>query len=132
MNTTGLLLITNDGELAHAILQPKNKMEKEYIVTIKEKLKDNIQKLETGITIMVNNKPYKTLPAKVNRTEESTFSITITEGKKRQVRLMVAALGYTLLSLKRIRIGALELKTLEEGNIKELNEKEIKGAFSVP
>lgn len=137
-NTTGLIIITNDGDFAHKILQPNNKIEKEYIVTMKGRLSaDEIKLLESGITIQVDNQPYKTLPAKVHAIHSSiqstSFSVIITEGKKRQVRLMVAALGHELLSLKRVRIGALRLGSLAEGYFQELNEneiKKIKGAFS--
>src|SRR3989338_5747036 len=84
-NTTGLLLITNDGDFAHQLLQPKNKIEKEYVVAIEGHLSDDdIRLLETGITIQVDNHPYKTLPAKVciiSSKQSTSFSLTITEGK---------------------------------------------------
>ena len=130
-NTTGLLLITNDGDFAHKVLQPRNKIEKEYMVTMKGRLSDSdLKHLEMGIEIIVDNHPYKTLPAKVkiinSSTQSTSFSIIITEGKKRQVRLMVAALGHTILSLKRIRIGTLLLGEIPESNFRELTENEMK------
>ena len=131
VETSGLMIITNDGALAHSILQPKKNIEKEYLVTINSSLTEQEKKkLSEGITIKVKNQPYKTLPSKINVIKQSLnsteISITLIEGKKRQVRLMIAALGHKVLSLKRIRIGNLLLSTLRERESKELKEEEIR------
>ncbi len=132
--TSGLIITTNDGALANKILNPKNKIEKEYLVSVEGTLtpKDTAA-LENGVVISVDNKPYKTLPAKVNiisSTPNSTqLSITLVEGKKRQVRLMLAALGYKVLRLQRVRIANLVLGNLAEGSCKELSYGEIMSAL---
>lgn len=134
VNSTGLLIITNDGELAHHILRPTHHIEKEYLVLIKGRITgSDAKKLESGIIIPIDEKPYKTLPAKVKiiKTTPQTTELTLTiiEGKKRQVRLMVAALGYTVLSLHRIRIGNLKLGDIPEGTYKEISSEKITQAL---
>ncbi len=129
-NTTGLIIITNDGKLAISLLSPKNKIEKEYVATVAGILtKEEIRQLESGITIEVNNKHYKTLPAKIKALSQTkqttTCSITITEGKKRQVRLMFGRWNHAVLDLKRVRIGNLTLDNLKEGEYRELTKEEI-------
>ncbi len=126
-NTSGLILITNDGEFAHRILQPENQIEKEYRITLNKPLGSTHKiALEHGVAIQVNNQPYTTKPAKVTL---NPLIITITEGKKRQVRLMFKSLGYTVTSLQRIRIGNLRLK-LKEGEYKKIEKEEALQALS--
>lgn len=130
--TTGLLLITNDGALAHRILRPTGAIEKEYRVLAKGALTaEAIKALERGVVIGVDGRPYRTLPAKLTITERtaqtSRLQITITEGKKRQVRLMLAALGHPVLQLQRVRIGNVKLGNLADGCYRELTKEEAAG-----
>ncbi len=122
-NSQGLLILTNDGELNQEIAKPKNKIPKKYEVIINSNLtQENIQQLQTGVMI----DGAKTMPAKISNVKDNRFTITIYEGKKRQIRLMIQSLGSEVLELKRIRIGALELGDLETGRYKLLDEKQIK------
>ena len=123
-DSTGLIILTNDGELTFWLTHPRFEQEKEYLVRIGQKLNpDDKMKLEDGIHLDGD----RTSPAKVKASKYATFSysITIHEGKKRQVRRMFAALGYNVLELKRIRLGSLRLGSLPEGEIRELTPGEV-------
>lgn len=123
-DSTGLIILTNDGELTLWLTHPRFEQEKEYLVRIGQNLnpEDKI-KLEKGIYLDGG----KTSPAKVKASKYPPFSysVTIHEGKKRQVRRMFAALGYNVLELKRIRLGSLRLGSLPEGEIRELTPRQV-------
>ena len=123
-DSRGLIILTNDGDLTLWLTHPRFEQEKEYLVRIGQNLKpeDRI-KLEKGIHLD-DGKPS---PAKVKGLEYPSFnySVTIHEGKKRQVRRMFAALGYNVLELKRIRLGSLRLGALPEGEIRELTPSQV-------
>ena len=124
IDTTGLLLITNDGDLTYRLTHPSFEYEKEYLVHIKGSLKtEEKQQLQRGILL----EDGMTHPAKVREITLSPFnySITIHEGRKRQVRRMFERLRHTVLALRRVRIGKLNLGDLKEGEIHQLNAKEI-------
>jgi 23S rRNA pseudouridine2605 synthase len=124
-DTTGLLLLTNDGELTNRLTHPRFEQEKEYLVAINGKLKpEEKRKLEQGIEL----EDGLTHAAIVKEVESSPFnySITIHEGKKRQVRLMFGSIGHPVLVLKRIRFGGLSLGNLQEGTTRELSTREVK------
>jgi len=123
--TIGLLILTNDGKLANSILNPTAKMPKTYEALLKSPLAEHAKKaIEAGITIQLeeNGKvtPYSTLPAKIRRVDKHRVHITITEGKKRQIRKAIEATGNKVVALKRIAIGNLHLTclNLEEGEYK--------------
>ena len=121
-NSSGLLILTNDGNFNQKITKPNSKIPKTYKVLVNRKLTiQELKKLESGIII----DGHKTLPAKILNTGGDKFTIVIYEGKKRQIRLMVASLGAKVIELKRIKIGALMLGGLESGKHKTLNEKNI-------
>ena len=123
-DTTGLLLLTNDGELTNRLTHPRYEHEKEYLVQIPGMLKTGEkQKLERGILLDDGI----TAPAKVKEVGVKPFnySITIHEGRKRQIRRMFARLGYQVLALKRVRIGNLTLGDLKDGAIRELTASEV-------
>jgi 23S rRNA pseudouridine2605 synthase len=130
-DTTGLLLLTNDGELTHRLTHPGFENEKEYWIQINGVLKpEEMKKLEKGIEL----EDGMTAPAKVKKLENNepfNYSIIIHEGRKRQVRRMFSALGYRTLALKRVRIGKLTLGELKEGEVRELSEEEV-GYISNP
>ena len=123
-DSTGLIILTNDGELTLWLTHPRFEQEKEYLVRIGRNLnpEDKI-KLEKGIYLGDG----KTSPAKVKASKYPPFSysVTIHEGKKRQVRRMFAALGYSVLELQRIRLGSLRLGSLREGEIRELSPRQV-------
>jgi 23S rRNA pseudouridine2605 synthase len=124
-DSTGLLLLTNDGELTFRLTHPKFEHDKEYLIQIdgvlkpeeKRKLEKGLQ-LEDGMTYPVVVKEIKSQPP-------FNYSIIMHEGRKRQVRRMLANLGYQVLALKRIRMGNLTLGNLREGAIRELTPAEI-------
>ena len=126
--TTGLLVITTDGHLVHEITSPEACVEKTYSVVIDKVLSsEDHRKLSTGVGIDMEvngaKSRYTTRPAKVEKTDSTTVQLTITEGKKRQVRRMFASLGYTVQRLHRTSIGGLrlDLLDLEVGDALELD-----------
>ena len=123
-DSTGLLLLTNDGELAHLLLSPKRHVDKTYQVTVEHMLSDqDIHRLEQGVDIG-EEKP--TLPARISVLDENTVLITIHEGRFHQVKRMLQAVDNRVTALKRIRFGGLELdETLPPGSYRELTEQEI-------
>ena len=123
-DSTGLLLLTNDGDLTYRLTHPRFEHEKEYLVQIKGSLTaEDMKKLQSGIRL----EDGMTHPARVKRVSLLPFnySITIHEGRKRQVRRMFERLKHPVLTLKRIRIGNLILGDLKEGEIKKLNASEV-------
>jgi 23S rRNA pseudouridine2605 synthase len=123
--TTGLLLLTNDGNLTYKLTHPKFEHEKEYLVHIEGKLtaEEKVQ-LENGIIL----EDGKTSPSSIKAIKSSfsyNYSLTIHEGKKRQVRRMFERLKHPVIDLKRVRIGGLRLGNLKEGEVQPLNADEI-------
>jgi len=125
-NSTGLLLLTNDGDLTYRITHPKFEHEKEYLIYIRSKLKaDEIARIKRGIQLDDGI----TYPASIKNVKGYhlfNYSIIIHEGRKRQVHRMFEELGHRVLALKRIRIGNLKLGNLKEGEVRELSYHEIK------
>ncbi len=123
-DSTGLLLLTNDGDLAYRLTHPRYEIEKEYLVDIREQLEPREkQRLEQGIRL----EDGQTRPAKVKQVSSSPhfrYSITIHEGRKRQVRRMLEALQHRVIALKRVRMGKLELGNLPEGKLREISDRE--------
>jgi 23S rRNA pseudouridine2605 synthase len=125
--TTGLLLLTNDGPLAHRIAHPSSQMEKEYEVTVKNPApKEALAALAAGPIL----EDGRMLPPKLTDLRRSphqtTFRLTIHEGRNRIIRRACAAVGLDLTSLKRLRVGPVLLGDLPEGRHRELTEDEIK------
>ena len=128
-DTTGLLLLTNNGELTNRLTHPRFEHEKEYLVSITGRLnQDEKRKLEQGIEL----EDGFTHPAMVKEIEAQPFnySITIHEGRKRQVRRMFNSLGHSVLALKRVRMGKLNLGELKEGEIRQLSAKEVRALLN--
>ncbi len=123
--STGLLLLTNDGELTHRLTHPRFEREKEYLVSLRGRLQPGERrKLEQGLEL----EDGMTHPAIVKEMEalsQFNYSIMIHEGRKRQVRRMFDHLGHHVLALKRIRMGNLSLGKLQEGEIRELSAQEV-------
>lgn len=111
-DSEGLMLLTNDGELANKLMHPRYEHEKEYIVNAELRImNDELRKLSSGI--IIDEK--KTLPAKVKKLGEKQFSIVLREGRKRQIRRMVEAVGNKVVRLMRTRIGNVKLGNLPPG-----------------
>lgn len=123
-DTEGLLLLTNDGELAHNMLSPKKHVDKTYFVTIEKPLSSTeITALENGVDIG-DDKP--TAPAKVAIQDDTHILLTIHEGRFHQVKRMLKAVDNEVLALKRISFGALTLdENLAPGESRELTEQEV-------
>ncbi len=122
-DSEGLIILTNDGRITDRILNPEKGHEREYKVTVDKRITQTfLNRLERGVDI----EGYMTKPAKagLEKGSEKTFTITLTEGKKHQVRRMCAALGYQVTRLVRTRILTLELKNLKSGAFHELKGKE--------
>ena len=124
-DTEGLLLITNDGKLAHELLSPAKHVDKKYYVTLDKAIDDeSISKIEGGIDIG-DDKPC--LPCEIEKIEDDKVFITIREGRFHQVKRMFAAVGFTVTYLKRISMGAVTLdENLQPGEYRRLTDEEIK------
>lgn len=125
-DTVGLLLLTNDGGLAHELLSPKKHVPKTYYVETNLPLSEEAQEqLTKGVSI---GEKELTKEAQVEIAEECKCRITITEGKYHQVKRMFQAVGLTVVYLKRLSMGSLVLdESLPEGSIRELTQEEVKG-----
>ncbi|MCY6369358.1 pseudouridine synthase [Clostridium ganghwense] len=118
----GLILMTNDGELANKILKSENEHEKEYIVTVNKPFDDLFMKgMSEGVEIC----GVKTRHCKVSRVSEDTFRIILTQGLNRQIRRMSKAFGYTVVRLERIRILNIKIDGIDIGKWRNLTEKEV-------
>ena len=129
IDTTGLLLLTNDGPFAHHVAHPSSEIEKEYELTLAplydKDLQERLAALEKGPQL----EDGKMLPPKLThlrRTgEKITLNLTIHEGRNRIIRRACAAVGLTLLALKRVRVGPVKLGELPEGQYRELTDEEL-------
>lgn len=120
--TTGLILITNDGFFANQIMHPSFGVTKEYLVkTCEEILPEHLEILRKG-TYIENAMVH---PHRVSKVRRNTLKIVVGEGKKREVRILIERAGLEVLSLARIRVGSLVLGNLPEGSWRELNANEI-------
>lgn len=125
-DTEGLLLLTNDGGLAYRLTHPKFELSKVYFVRVQGRLEPfQKRRLEQGIVL----EDGKTAPGKIgkiqSRGDQTEFCLTIHEGKKRQIRRMLAKVGSSVIYLKRIAHGPLNLGELKRGQWRELREREI-------
>ncbi|MCL5094300.1 MAG: rRNA pseudouridine synthase [Patescibacteria group bacterium] len=121
-NTKGLIILTNDGDLAQKLTHPSFEKEKEYLVKVEKEIKDSkLKRLEEGIKL----EDGITRPAKIKKLKTTTYSITIKEGRKRQVRRMFEKIGHPVKDLERIRIDSLIINDLKEGGYRPLKMEEI-------
>lgn len=123
MDSEGLLLLTDDGELTNKLIHPKHEVEKEYLAWVTGEITPDVLKQLSKSMILDGQ---KLRPAKVERRGECLLSITIHEGKNRQVRRMCSAVGLNVTRLKRIREGVLQLGELPLGKWRMLTEEELK------
>jgi pseudouridylate synthase len=121
-DSQGLILMTNDGDIANKILSSENYHEKEYIVTLDKDFDDEfIYKMSNGVNILDT----VTRPCKVTRINNNTFNIILTQGLNRQIRRMCKTLGYNVIKLERIRIVNVLSEGIEIGRWRKLNKEEI-------
>lgn len=121
-DTSGLIFLTNDGDFAQKMTHPKYEKEKEYVVKTDHVLSEkSLSKIRQGVKL----KDGLTAPAEVKTTGDRLYSLVIHEGKNRQVRRIVEAVGAKVVSLKRVRIGAFNLEDLEEGKYKTFDKIDI-------
>jgi len=121
-SSQGLILMTNDGELANNILESKNDHEKEYIVTVNRSYDNSfIEGMSKGVKICGVN----TRTCIVSRISENTFRIILTQGLNKQIRRMSKTFGYTVVRLERIRIVDIKVDGIESGMWRYLTEKEV-------
>ena len=125
MDSTGLVLMTNDGNLAYRLMHPSYGYEKEYHIELKAPLtEEDIRILSQGVLL----DGQRTAPARVARLSSGrgiSYSVTLAEGRKRQVRRMLAALGVPPTTLERVRIHTLTLGNLAPGEARDLTAEEL-------
>src|SRR5699024_10602268 len=126
-DTEGLLLITNDGKLAHALTSPRRAIEKTYVATIDGAVtEEHVQQFSEGVTL---DDGYETKPGKlriITSGETSEIELVITEGKFHQVKRMFQAIGREVTYLKRVQMGEIQLDDrLQLGSYRELTEEEL-------
>ncbi len=122
-DSTGLLLLTNDGAVHQKLSHPSYDHEKEYDVTVAMPIQDQeLRRMSDGLTILGS----KTRPAVITRISARRFRIVLQEGRNRQIRRMVEKVGNRVTKLKRIRISNIKLDALKEGDWRYLTEKEKK------
>ena len=133
-DTTGLIILTNDGDFANNIIHPKNKIDKTYVAKINGILSIvDVMKLKKGVVI----DGVKTAPAKVKlkkadkKSNTSFVEITIHEGRNHQIKKMIESVGFEVLKLKRERIAFLTLDGLSSGDYRVLNPKEISKLYAL-
>ena len=134
-DTTGALLLTNDGDFANILMHPKHEVAKVYVAKVKgiikgeqiNRLKDGVE-IEPGVVVKGERVKLKKTDSKSNT---SMVQITITEGKNHQVKKMFEAVGFEVVKLKREKIAFFDLKDLQSGEYRKLTPKEVSKVFSL-
>ena len=123
-DSEGLLLLTSDGEIVNRLLRAAGGHEKEYEVEVDKPLtREFMQKMISGVPILDT----VTLPCKLRRTGERSFHLILVQGLNRQIRRMCEALGYNVVTLKRVRINNIHLGKLQSGQWRPLTDAELEG-----
>jgi 23S rRNA pseudouridine2604 synthase len=121
-NSRGLIILSNDGRITDKLLNPEREHEKEYVVTVNKPITNIFLKvMRQGVQL----EDFKTKPCVVEKKDETTFHITLTEGKKHQIRRMCTALGWEVVDLKRVRIMNIKLATLATGQQRKIQGAEL-------
>jgi 23S rRNA pseudouridine2605 synthase len=123
IDTTGLILLTNDGELAHHLTHPRFEVEKTYLAVLRRPpVRDGtLRALREGVEL----EDGRSAPARVRRVAPDTIELTLREGRKRQVKRMCEQVGHPVKRLQRIRLGPLELGQLKLGGYRRLTRAEV-------
>jgi 23S rRNA pseudouridine2604 synthase len=123
--STGLIILTNDGDIVNQILRVEEGHEKEYVVTVDKPVTDRfVRRMSDGLPILGT----RTLPARVKRLGARKFRIVLTQGLNRQIRRMCEFLGYRVMTLKRVRIMDIHLGDLPLGSYRIIPPDDIRGA----
>ena len=122
-DSSGLIILTNDGRVTDRLLNPARDHDKEYRVRVAEPLRESFKKTMEG---GVNIEGYLTAPCTVRKTGPKSFTITLTEGKKHQIRRMVAAVHNQVVELERMRILNIRLENLAPGAWRPIEGEELK------
>jgi len=129
-SSTGLILLTNDGELAQQLAHPKHEIPKRYAVVVVGQVElDALKRLERGIYLAEGKAQVDQAKLKKVRKSSTELEITLSEGKNREIRRVLARLGHKVVSLKRIAIGTLRLGDLPEGAYRPLSNQEVQGLY---
>lgn len=121
-DSSGLIILTNDGRITERLLSPEHYHEKEYVVTTKEKLRTNFkERMEAGVQIDAD----KTRSCEVEILGEKKFSVTLTEGKKHQIRRMCTALKQEVDTLRRVRVMNIKIGNLKENEFRKIEGTEL-------
>lgn len=127
--TSGLILVTNDGHFANRVMHPSGGVKKEYIAKVdQEVLHDHLVRLSQGCLV----EGALVRPLRVSKVRRATIRITVQEGRRHEVRELLAAAGLDVLELKRVKIGELSLGSLPVGQSRELSAHEIQRMFPTP
>lgn len=125
-DTTGLILVTNDGDLTQKIAHPSNQISKEYLVKVNKEVEDHHLKMMSA-GCEVEGRFVK--PKSVKKVRRNTFKVVVTDGRKHEVKHIAQSADLDVLELKRIRIGGLVMGNLQEGQWKEIGQKELEAIF---
>jgi len=133
-NTEGLLLFTNDGEFANKIIHPKEEIPKTYVVKVEGKPDPiKIKKLLTGVSIPGGKVRFRSIERlRKADTVHSWYTVVLTQGLNKQIRLMFEKIGHDVLKLHRTMIGTLELGNLRRGQFRILNDVHLRKIFKDP
>lgn len=119
----GLIILTNDGRITDKVLNPEKEHEKEYDVRVNKVMSESfMNKMARGVLL---EDGYKTKECKIQKINEAMFAIILTEGKKRQIRRMCTALGYSVIDLKRTRVINIKIGGLKPGQFREIKGGEL-------
>lgn len=123
-DSEGLILLTSNGDIVNAVLRAENKLEKEYLVTVNQRVTDEfLRGMARGVPI----RGQTTLPSKTGKLGPFGFRIVLVQGLNRQIRLMAAHFGFRVKQLLRVRIGNVKLGHLKPGQWRNLNDAELRG-----
>lgn len=126
-NTSGLLIVTNDGEFANRVIHPSSNIQKEYLVKVNLDISDaHLKEIAKGMKL----EGTLVKPVKVKKVRRGTLKVVVTEGKKREVRLLCKKAGLVVKELTRIRIGGLTLGNLPPGRYRSLTAQDKEALFS--
>lgn len=126
-DTSGLIIVTNDGDFSQKVIHPSSNLQKEYVVkTNQEIMPKDLKRLMEGTKVQGTH----VKPVAVKKVRKGTLKIVVMEGKKHEVREIVAAAGLKVLELKRVRIGSLTLGSLPLGAWRELSKAEMEQIFA--
>ena len=133
-DTTGVLLLTNDGELTNKLIHPKNNIDKVYLAKIKGIINGvDINKLKDGVKIdnFITSKSRVKLKSFDKKTQTSLVELTIHEGHNHQVKKMFASIGYDVIKLTRLSFAGIDVKSLKSGEYRKLSLKEVQKLYNL-